>query len=324
MRNAGGVGLLLSLLLTFVPLAGCGGDARSGASAPPPSPAEDDQTRRERERQAQAVMEDMDARISAWNQLPPAEREREGRSFGPEFERVLAEVHGTTSENKALLWLANWRLHYQNGAGVLDCLNRLDSLPTLRVKGYGEQLRVLYLVHVGDLAEARRRAESLVARIPDWSWLLQLIALHERIGQAPPITAGTNISGGPADPATRPEPYLLYCFTDALTPDTSYWFSTYLEEAQRPEYQSRIHVVLVSGDTPPLALAARVRQLPGGSGVDVLWSPPNHDGTPSPLRSAWQLYPGQCAAVILGPAPHRLILDVPSDPVALRVLLSTR
>jgi hypothetical protein len=311
-----------ALLIALVP-SGCG-DARGQAvTTPPPAPTEggDDRANAAREDDARAVLRDLQPQLEAWQALPPDQKDAKGRDFGPIFERALTQVQGTTSENKVLLWLADWRLHYQNGDGVLPLLNRLDALPTLRVKNFGERIRVEYLVQRGDLRKARTIAEALVAQIPEWSDLVALVALHERVGGAPPRTAGTNVSGGPADPATRTDSYLLYCIAPDLEPANLYWFECFLNEVGRPEYRGSVRVVLVTSDSTPLELAAKVRAEANGALCDVLWASPEDASGYEAWRAAWTLDPAQRAAVVLGPPPRRLILAVPVEPVQLRVLL---
>ncbi len=104
-------------------------------------------------------------------------------------------------------------LHYQLGVGVLPLLDRLNALPTLRVK----DLRRAHPRRVPGPARDLRKARTLSggaggAASPRWSDLLALVTLHERVGGVPPRTAGTNVTGGPPDPATRPDclPALLH------------------------------------------------------------------------------------------------------------------
>ena len=314
---------LLLLCGALAALCGCGDQIRQGITTPPPAPAEggDDQANKAREDDARAVLKDLEPQLTAWQSLPPDQKDAKGRDFGPIFERALKQVQGTTSENKVLLWLADWRLHYQLGVGVLPLLDRLNALPTLRVKSFGDRIRVEYLVQRGDLRKARTLAESLVASIPEWSDLLALVALHERVGGVPPRTAGANVTGGPADPATRPEAYLLYCMVPDLEPANLYWFVCFLNEVARPDYHGSVRVVVVTSDSTPLELAAKIRAEPNAALCDALWASPEDANGYEAWRASWTLDPTQRAAVMLGQAPRRLILAVPVEPEQLRVLL---
>jgi hypothetical protein len=220
-----------------------------------------------------------------------------------------------------LYWLAAWRQEYAAGVGVDDALDRLDSCRLPKLKGFGEYLRVQQRLRQGDTADARRRATALVARIPEFQSLMNLVWLYEQIGRPPPRTGGQSIAGGEDDPATaRTQPWLVYLFIDVLNADGLYDLKRYLAETARPEYGGKVRLVCVTSEGTPLTALSKVRTLPGGNDLDLLWASPNQGGDAEDWRKAWNLAPRQNASVLLGPGPKRVIMAVLSRPDELRVI----
>jgi len=305
---------LAGLLAVMLLLHGCGATTAT-------TPDE----KKSQEASGQAVLSDLEPRLAAWRALPPEQREERGRAFGPEFESDLKALTGSSAQNKLLLWLADWRWQYAGGVGVDECLDRLEASKFPQVKAWGQRMRVLWMLRNGDIRQARPTAQDLVNRIPEFQPLLNLVALHETIGHAPPRTAGQNLTGGPMDPAAgRSARYLVYIFIDVLNRETLYVLRQWLLEAMNPGYQEQLRVVLVTSESPPLAIEGKIRELPGLSYLDVLWAPPAGTAGEAPgadWTSAWRLSPNQLVQVVLGPPPARLILAVPFEPQELRVLL---
>lgn len=300
---------LIALLVMVLAFAACG-DQR-----PPPGP-----DGKPDERAGQLVLDELEPRIMAWRSLAPEQRDREAVGFGSELESALARTEGTSAENKVLLWLADWRLRYGGGTGVREALDRLEASKFPKVKAFGERLRVEWLLRSGDVRQARTRATRLVERIPEFEPLLNLVSLHERIGQPPPRTAGTNASGGPDDPATRTEPWVLYLFIPTLDTESRWQLTRWLREAGSTGYANSVRLVLVTSDGTPLSALTKTRDLPYAQLLDVLWASPAAAGDGEQWRTAWNLASGQGAAVLLGPGPKRLIVAAPSDPEELRAV----
>jgi hypothetical protein len=307
-----GIGAILLLV-------GCG-ETRTNPDGTTQDPAA---VQHQRDEQSAArELDALEARIRAWQALPPAQREEQGKGFGADLERVLADVAGTSSQNKVLYWLADWRMHYALGAGVKECLDKLDHSPSSKMKGMGERLRVEWLLRTGDVAQARTIAERLVAQVPEWGGLMNLVALHELVGKPPPRTAGANISGGPEDPAaTRTEPWMVYLIIDSLDDENRFLLGRWLGEIARPEYAGRARLTLVTSEGTPLGAIAKTRDLPGVQLMDMLWASPAQGGDAEAWRTAWGLSPRQRAAAVLGPGPKRLILAIATEPEDLRALL---
>jgi hypothetical protein len=305
--------------LALALLAGCG--PRSDQDRLDAATAEQART----ERSGQLVLDELEPRITAWRALPAAEREERGRGFGAELEQALTRVDGTSAQNKVLLWLADWRMHYQHGEGVGPCLDRLEASRFMKLKSSGRRLRIEWLLRTGDVAQARVRATALTREIPEWSWLMNLVQVHELVGQAPPRTAGKNLGGGPDDPAAgRTEPWLVYVFADVLNDDTQFLLGQWLAEAARPEYDGKARVVCVTSEGAPLAALTKTRDLAGAQLLDLLWASPVSGGDAEQWHTAWKLAPRLTTAAILGPGPRRLVLAISDDPVDLRAVIGKR
>jgi hypothetical protein len=291
-------------------LAGCGdaGDTRKT-----PTAADN--------RSAREVVADMQARIDAWRRQDPAERDKLAPPFGPDLEHALDRVAGTSFENTVAFWLANWRFEYAGGDGVEPCLERINSSQWPAFKHFGKVLRVQLELRHGDLDNAAKDVDELVALMPEYAPLKNQVALHRLVGQPPPMTDGRNLTGGPADPATRPEPWILFVVLDPLNDENLYLLQKTLAEAARPENRSRMRVVCVTGDSNILAVTAKCQALPGSERLDVLWEPAGTDGT-NPWRTAWGMSEHETALLLLGPGPKRLIMAVlDGHPEDLRGLL---
>ncbi|MBA2481860.1 MAG: hypothetical protein H0V44_14440 [Planctomycetes bacterium] len=288
---------------------GCG-EKRTG-----PTPAQ------QNDRDAERVVAELEPRISTARALPPEERMRAEQQLGDDLERAAAEVAGTALENKVLYWLAAWRLEYAAGAGVDDALDRLDACRLPKLKGFGEYLRVQHRLRQGDTADAKRRATALIERIPEFQSLSNQVWLYEQIGRPPPRTSGQSIAGGADDPASaREQPWLVYLFVDVLNAEGLHELKRYVAEIARLEYAGKVRAVLVTSEGTPLNALAKVRTVPGGSELDVLWASPAEGGDAGEWRKAWNLAPRQNANVLLGPGPKRVIMAILSRPEELRAI----
>ncbi|MBA3710662.1 MAG: hypothetical protein H0W83_17795, partial [Planctomycetes bacterium] len=285
-------------------------------SGPGPAPAA------QRDRDAERTVDELESRVTTVRAMAPDERAIHEARMGPDLEGAAADVAGTPSENKVLYWLAAWRLEYAGGKGVDDALDRLDASRYAKIKGFGEYLRVEHRLRQGDIGDAKRRATALVERIPEFQPLLNLVWLHEQVGRPPPRTAGQSIAGGADDPASaRHEPWLLYLFIDVLNADGLYTLKLYLNEAARPSYSGKVRVVCVTSEGTPLNALSKIRTLPHGSDLDVLWASPTEGGDADEWRTAWNRASRQNAAVLLGPGPKRVIMGILSRSEELRAII---
>jgi hypothetical protein len=263
----------------------------------------------------------MQLRIDNWQHQPPADRARQAPPFGPDLEQALKQVAGTNYVNTVAYWLASWRFEYAGGAGVDTCLDQINASQWPAYKEFGKVLRLQLELRHGDLTNAQKDADALSQLTPEYAPLENQVALHKRIGQDPPLTSGKNLSGGPADPATRAEPWILYVTLDPLNDENLYLLQTCLDEAARPENRERMRVVCVTGDSNILAVTAQTRAMPGAERLDVLWAPADANGV-NPWRAAWAMSDHQTSMILLGPGPKRLIMAVlDSHPEDLRGML---
>jgi len=304
---------MFAAIIALTALAGCGGGDADTPRTTPPTAADT--------RSARDVVHDMQIRIDAWRRQDPAERTRQAPPFGPDLEHALNQVAGTRYENTVAYWLADWRFEYAGGAGVEPCLERINSSQWPAYKNFAKVLRLQLELRRGDLVAADKDAEDLATMMPEYAPLRNQVALHKRVGQEAPMTTGKNLTGGPADPCTRDEPWILFVVLDPLNDETMYLLQTCLDEASRPENRARMRVVCVTGASNILEVTAQCRAMPGSERLDVLWEPANADGV-NPWRSAWAMSDHQTALILMGPGPKRLIMAVlDGHPEDLRGLL---
>ena len=271
-----------------------------------------------READARRQLDAIEQELSEARSLGPAERRARELRFERNLERAVDQAKATKHANKACYLLAAWRMAYADGAGVPDLLDRIDTSGYPAYQQAAKQLRVRWLLRRGRPAEARALANELVATVPEFASLLDLCTFHEQIGAAAPRTAGEPLAGAPADPATRPEPWLVYHFTPGFTGDDGWLVQQWLDELARPEYAGKARLVCVVAAANPLTAAAELRALPGAAGVDLLWANPAVDGDAQSWQAAWKL-PDLPATVLLG--PQRTILAAQPVPADLRVLV---
>ncbi len=223
MRNHHHLTLLTSAFVSIFALGAC--------SSPPPRPADSGKrpfadpnlyaASEEQTAQALKTMEDIEREIAASQTFDPAEREQRLRSLGSRLERLVTQAQGSRFHNKALYLLAHWRFTFRDdGSGVGEALDALDALPTPPLKQLGKSLRVLHYSRQGRLVQARTVAEKLVADIPQFAGLLDLVALHEGIGKPAPPTAGRGLDDRTIDPLPGSDRPLLLVIANAWNPET--------------------------------------------------------------------------------------------------------
>ncbi len=296
---------LILILLTVAPVLAAGQDTPRPAST-------------ERELEARRLLDEIEQELAAARTLGPAERRAKELRFERNLERAIDKAATTRHANKACYLLAAWRMSYADGKGVPELLGRIDTSGYPAYQQAAKQLRVRWLLRKGSPAEARALATALVVAVPEFASLLDLCTFHEQVGKAAPRTAGEPLAGAPADPGTRPEPWLVYHFTRSLAGDDGWLVQQWLDELARPDYAGKARLVCVVSAANPLAAVAELHALPGAQGVDLLWANPSPDGDAGRWQAAWKL-PDLPATVLLG--PQRTILAVQPVPADLRVLV---
>lgn len=264
-------------------------------------------TRAEAEAELRALdaVEDIQTRITAIRSMPTIdERMRAAARLGDNLERLLDRCRGTRQENRALFYLANWRLEFDDGQGVTTLLDQLQRLGFPGYKAAGRGLRARLHLKRGAVPEARLIAEGLVQELPEFAWLLELVAFHEQVGHRAPSLTGRNLTGGPSDPAReRNEPWLLVIFAGLGEPTQRWLAQEYLKELSDEAYAGRIRPVVVSFDGNPLEALTTLQAMELEREVDLLWANPNPDGDAPTWRSNWGLSVLP-TTVLLGPDRH--------------------
>jgi hypothetical protein len=272
----------------------------------------------EREREAGQQLAAIEADLTQARALEPAERRAQELRMERALERAVGKADGTRHGNKALFLLASWRMSYADGEGVDDLLTRIETGGYAAYQQAAKHLRARWLLRKGRIAEARAIATDLAARVPEFAGLLDLCAFHEQIGAAPGRTAGTPLGESPADPAGRPEPWLVYHFTATLAGDDGWLVQQWLDELARPEYAGKARLVCVISAANPLTATGELLAMPGATAADLLWANPGEGGDAAAWRAAWKL-PDLPATVLLG--PQRTILAIQPVPADLRPLV---
>jgi len=301
----------------LVLLTACDPGNRSGP-LPPADPGLPPAPTKEQNLEAERLMAELDQEVAAMRALPVENRKARELAFGRRLEGALGTTIGTKFENKNLYWLAFWRLTYSEGDGadVDQLLDRLERLPSPSWKASGSSLRVQLRLHQGRIREARALAEPLVARIKEFSWLLDQVAFHESVGQPAPRLAGHRLDGGAGDPLAGKEPWLVYLFIEQFNDSAAYLASSYRQALAGLTPPSQARLVLVTFEGTALEPAARLRQLtPPDHLPDLLWANPNQGGDADAWRTAWKLPQPLPHACLIG--PDRSIMAVDITPEAL-------
>ncbi|MFW5750979.1 MAG: hypothetical protein ACOCZK_04950 [Planctomycetota bacterium] len=272
-------------------------------------------------REALESIERFERKLDEYRMLPPEERwDREAR-LESQLERLLERAKGTRYENKALYYLASWRMRFANGENVPPLLERIRQSDRPSYKQLAAVLSARHSLMRGRIAEAKQTAVNVTAEIPEFTPLMQLIAFHERIGVPAPRIPAQNLTGGPRDPLTaRTEPWLLVCFIDLSEPEQRFQIASLIEELDAPDYRDRLRLVCVSFDGNPLGAMTRLGEIEHGAEVDLLWANPNQDGDAAAWREQWRL-PELPTTVLLGPAPTRTIMGIDPQVNQLRQLV---
>jgi hypothetical protein len=273
--------------------------------------------------QAEEYIRALEDDLQRFQGLPPAEKYAAEAGLRSRLMRACELSAGTRLENKAVFYYANWRFVYDDGEGVDGLLNQLASLTSPALKISGERLRVLLRLRQGKISEAKALTAQLVATVPEYSPLNDLIAFYETVGKTAPRISATNVNGGADEPiAQRSEAWLLYVFTDSLDDAAVFLLQRYVTAfAELPPNQRRI--VCVTSEANLLAISAKVRSLPFADQLDVLWINPHHnDNNVAAWKNAWKLPPQNPHIALVGPGPQRVIMGVEITPDTLKKLLA--
>ncbi len=253
--------------------------------------------------------------------LPPRERLTREAKLGDKLEELLDDTRGTKHQNRALHWLAAWRLDYADGAGVAELLGELGRSEYPSFKHAGSFLHVRLLCQEGRIVEARALADELVREVPEFAIAGALVGFHERVGTAAPRPAAKNLGGGPSDPAAgRDEPWLVYLFIDGVNPLGLDRLRTLSRELADERYAGRVRLVCIAFGANPIETLAAVHENAEEAELDVLWPNPS-DGSALRWRDEWSL-PGLPASALLG--PDRTIMAAQPTVEALRSLVGMR
>jgi hypothetical protein len=271
--------------------------------------------------QAEDYLRAIEDDIQRFQGLPAREKYAAEAGLRSRLMRACELAAGTRLENKAVFFYANWRFAYDDGEGVDGLLNQLASLTSPALKRSGERLRVLLRLRQGKIEEAKSLAAPLIAEVPEYSPLQDVIAFYETVGKVAPTMSGTNANGGVAEPVTqRSENWLLYVFTDAVDDATIFLLQRYLSAfSALPTNERRI--VCVTSEANLLAVTAKVRSLPFADQLEVLWINPHGENNVAAWRKNWKLPPQHPHTALLGPGPQRVIMGVQITPDTLGNLL---
>lgn len=273
----------------------------------------------ERLAEAQAAIEAFDAELERIRSLPPAEQRSAEAALGQRFDALIKDCRDTRHLNKALFLKANWLLVYRNGD---DCLETLEALYRQEYSAFKQAARLTHarlLLAQGDIPAARQMAERLVTTIPEFAGILDIIALHERIGSLAPASSGSSLLAGSDDPRDRDEPWVLCWFGRLGDPEQRYqalrWAREFSEESA---YHEQIALVIVCRDASPIFALQHFQSdfTELQSVANLIWNQGSRDQ--EPIDVAWNL-PSGSHCVLLD--PKRTILAVDPSHNSIRALV---
>lgn len=258
---------------------------------------------------ALAAMMAVEDELSELRSLDPARRRQRQEGMLRSLERLRERAAGTRVENKALYYLADWQATHGDRNEAWRLLDQLAALESPAYSLLGQVLRVRLMLDRGRVQDARPLAEDVIGRAPEFAPVLDLVTLHERVGQPAPRTHGRALTGGPEDPArSRAAPWLLYCFVVLADGDQRFAVASLLQELAREPYAETILPVIVSFDGDPLTALGTLRSLAEDTEVDLLWANPAPGGEADEWRRAWRLS-SPPLRVLLDPARNIMAID---------------
>jgi len=283
-------GSLISLAILLAMVSGCQSDRN-----PAPSMAESPS--------ASEVVRKLDADVRAMAELSGAMRDQAEQAFGPRLHKDLELCRGTRYENKPLYLLAQWTMvHGDEHAPetVIRLVDRLEILPAPAFRNAGRALRVMALLRLGRVAEARPIAEQLEELVPEFG-ALRRVEFYDLVGQPAAAIPGLVVTGRSDFPA---DSFVLLAFIAMPDVVTESWLMP-LKSAGGDRV--RTIAVATAGDMLAAASAA-------SWGVEVRWL---RQGDPA--MAGWRL-PALPMTVLLGPGPNRAIVAVDVRPAQLAAL----
>jgi len=299
--------LLLAICCALICVSGCAQRPTPEASNDPWQGAEDTEALAK----ARVAMERVDELLKAAAALPPKERLVAQTRLGPDLVEAATIAEGTKIANRAFWLLAQWRIHFNNGKGAEEALNKLDACKDSGLKQLGRMMRIELLLREGRLVQARAQAERLAKDIPDFAGILAIVGLYEQIGKKAPQQDGLNAAGEVIKLAegTNGRPYVIV-FVDKLNPDSIFFMQRY-----QAALGSRGVLVSLVTDTGPAQMIEAQAQLPsalilrGGSEERL-----------TAWRNSWGILSDQCVVVVDGAGMIAAAQIGPSDLAVLPAL----
>lgn len=299
--------LPLAICLALMAVSGCAQRPAPEVVNDPWQSAEDPQSLAK----ARAAMERIDEQLKAAAALPPPERLAAQTKLGPDLADAAAIADGTKLANRAYWLLAQWRIHFNNGKGAEDALNKLDACKDSGLKQLGRMMRIELLLREGRLVQARAQAERLAKDIPDFAGILAIVGLYEQVGKTAPKLDGLNATGEviTLTEGTNGRAYVIV-FVDKLNPDTIFFMKRY-----QAALGSRGVLVGLVTDTGPAQMIEAQPQLPG-----ALLLRGGSEERLTAWRNSWGILSDQCVVVVDGAGMIAAVQIGPSELAVLPAL----
>lgn len=271
---------------------------------------------------ATQAMEYLEAKLEDQRALEPAARWAAQGRLLPDLERTINHCVGTRLANKAQYMLGSWHLDHGSYAACERAIEAIIGSGSPSYHTLAIHLRGRLRLKQGQVAEARTDAEYIADLLPTLSPLLDQVRFHERNGQPAPRLTARNLDGGPDDPlSARTEPWLLVCFARLTDPEQRFLTATLLATLTDPAFAGKVRPVVVSFDDDALGAVTRLRELPGGSSMDLLWLGPDDPTARQQWVREWHL-PTLPTSALLG--PDRSIASAEPAPDRLRALVGLK
>ena len=256
------------------------------------------QVRRERYLAMRPELEDA---VVITTDLPPGFRDFSDGNLGNSITTSGPMMASNNFHAKALYFLANWRFLYANGEGVDELLDQLNRQFAQAFQRSGQMLRIQLRLRQGRMNEARAMAVELAQRMPEALGILDTVAWYEQVGLPAPRIADNNMSGGPAEPLSRADPWLLLVFTASHDVESQYYLNSLRAALARLPEARRPRLVQITFEGSPLQATHMVTP-----GEDLIWANPNANGTAARWQQEWRI-PGPLPRNALVGADRRIL-----------------